>query len=95
MRLIELESYAAYFYPKPRSYYRYKKEKFQRMIYDHWAAQTILKELRDYSKEYWIEILEDLRITANDYCCMAKTEEAKNIFIALDDVSTDFLNYLL
>lgn len=95
MNFGHLQRYVRQRYPIPQSYYGVGREKFQRMVYHHWAAEEVLKCLKIYGIKYWIEILEDLRSTADTYCCMASTDSTKNVFLSLYDVTTDLLDYMI
>jgi hypothetical protein len=93
-RLI-LNDFVEVYCREPKEYHAIKREQFISKSYDIWAINVILKELYDNQKENPIYIVENLRDRANVYCCMAKTDESKSIFVALYEMCNLVLDFLI
>lgn len=93
--LIELAEWLHDEYGPPICYRHIKRESFRSISLDNFAASEVMDELESHSEEDLIEVLENFRARMDNYACIAKTERAKDTFIALYDVATNALNYIL
>lgn len=75
--------------------YPMKKDSFKRKSLDCWAAEEVFEEVKKHPKENPLEVINNLRDRADNFCCIAKTREAKELFTALYDVSTTALDFLI
>lgn len=82
-------------YKNPANYQGVKRSKFKQQSRNAWAARELMEEVRRHSGEDTLEVVERFRDRMDRFCCIAKTEDAKDIFISLYEVSTNALDYLL
>lgn len=81
-------------YFEPKEYFM-KGDGFKRKCLDCWAANEVIEQLKSRPREDPLDIINNLRDMADNFCCCAKTTQAKDIFTALYDVSTTALDFLL
>jgi hypothetical protein len=65
------------------------------MVYDRWAGQEILRELRMHPDDTPISVVENFRDRMDSYCCISKTDKARDIFASLYEMATNVLDYLI
>lgn len=82
-------------YKKPIKYQGIKHSKFKQESRNAWAAKEVMEEVMRHPDENVFDVVERFRDQMDHFCCIAKTEEAKDIFIALYEVSTHALDYLI
>ena len=81
-----------YFEP---DHYPMKGNNFKKKCLNCWAAEEVVEEVKKYPREDPLNIINNLRDRADNFCCIAKTTEARDIFTTLYDVSTNALDFLL
>lgn len=82
-------------YEEPDRYYSLKRSQFRQKSLTYWAAKEVVEEVRRHPGENAINVVENFRDRMDDFCCIAKTDEAREIFATLYEVSTNALDFLI
>lgn len=82
-------------YHEPKKYYSVKRSHFLREVLDYWAATEVVQEVFKHSEMDPLDVLNEFRDRMDAYACVAKTDRAKDIFIALYDAANNAVDFLI
>lgn len=93
--LSAIKEYADEFYKSPTKYYDMKKEDFLVKAYTRWSFDELVEYILDHPEEKVFYSVEDFRHEMDNFCCYAKTDDAKLIFLIAYDTATEVLDLLI
>lgn len=82
-------------YEEPDRYFSIKRSQFKQQSRNYWAACEVVEEVRRHPDENPIDVVESFRDRMDDFCCIAKTDQAREIFSSLYEMATNALDYLI
>lgn len=82
-------------YEEPLQYFEMKREEFQEKVLNYWAIMEVIDKIIEHPEADPFTTVENFRDRMDNYCCTAKTEEAKNIFVSLYEAATNVLDFLV
>lgn len=82
-------------YKHPKEYYGVKKEIFMMHAYSRWAAEEIIRILKENPNTSSVDLVEHYRDKMDYFAASAHTAEANFMFSVACDTATDILDCLL